>query len=179
MFATSTPEPPDLATRASPGGANRLERLGENVALIGVMAPLVLIGALKFTSVEIEALKPLISSTPWLAWLHSALGEAGASYLIGIVELAAAVLLLAAPWFARAGLAGAALAALTFFVTCTLFFAPLPVWDERIGGFPALGPLGQFLIKDLALLGIAIVIAGRCWSRLPRPVARSERGASL
>jgi uncharacterized membrane protein YkgB len=159
-------------TASTPAGSkNRFERVGDGLALAGVVAPLLMIGGLKFTPVEIEALKPLISGTPWLAWLYSLFGEAGASYALGIFEIVAALLLLAAPWSARVALVGGALATVTFFVTCTLFFAPVPVWDDRIGGFPALGPLGQFLIKDIALLGISLAITGRCLARIQRAVA--------
>jgi uncharacterized membrane protein YkgB len=145
-----------------------LERAGRIVALAGAVLPLLLIGGVKFTPVEIAALRPLIGGTPWLSWLYPLLGENGASYALGIVELAAGFLLLTAPWSARAGLIGGVLATVTFFVTSTLLFAPLPVWDDRIGGFPALGPLGQFLIKDIALLGISLVVAGECLAQIRR-----------
>ena len=152
--------------RPHTGAGPLLQGIGRVVALAGAVAPLLLIGALKFTEHEIDALNPLIEGAPWLAWLYLLLGEAGASYAIGVVELAAAVLLITSPWSARAGLVGATLASLTFLVTSSLLLAPLPVWDERLGGFPMLGPLGQFLIKDIALLGIALVVAGECLTRL-------------
>jgi len=41
----------------------------------------------------------------------------------------------------------------------------LPIWEPTLG-FPALGPLGQFLIKDVALLGIALVVFGESLGRL-------------
>jgi uncharacterized membrane protein YkgB len=142
----------------SAGTAAAIARAGRMVALAGVVLPLLLIGGMKFTQVEIEALKPLIGGTPWLAWMYPVLGEAGASYLLGVVEIVAALLLIACPWSARAGMAGGALAALIFLVTCSIMVA-LPVWEPTLG-FPALGPLGQFLIKDVALLGIALVVLG-------------------
>lgn len=155
--------------RAAPGDfSTALQRAGRMLALAGAVLPLLLIGGLKFTSVEAEALRPLISATPWLSWLYPLLGENGASYALGILELAAAFLLLTASWSALAGLIGGVIAAVTFFVTSTLIFAPLPVWDDRNGGFPALGPLGQFLIKDIALLGISLVVAGECLARVQR-----------
>lgn len=141
-----------------------LVRLGRAVALVGVAAPLLLIGGMKFTAVEIEALRPLIAGTPWLAWLYPVLGEAGASYLLGVVEIAAGALVLAAPFSPPAGVVGGALAALTFAVTCSLMLA-LPIWEPNLG-FPALGPIGQFLIKDIALLGIALVVLGESLGRL-------------
>lgn len=145
--------------------AIRLHSVGRTIAIVGAVLPLLLIGGLKFTAPEIEALKPLISGTPWLAWLYPLFGEAGASYFIGLVEIVAGLLMLASFWSPRLGIVGAALAALTFFTTSTLM-AVLPVWDERLGGFPALNPGGQFLIKDVALLGIALFVAADCWMRI-------------
>jgi uncharacterized membrane protein YkgB len=38
------------------------------------------------------------------------------------------------------------------------------VWEPSLGGFPALSALpGQFLIKDLALLGISLWSLGEAW----------------
>ncbi len=139
--------------------ASSIRRTGRVLALVGVVLPLLLIGGLKFTEIEVEALKPLIGGTPWLAWMYPVLGEAGASYLLGVVELATALLLIASPWSPRAGVAGGALGGLTFLVTTSLLFA-LPVWEASLGGFPALGAAGQFLIKDVALLGISLVVMG-------------------
>ncbi len=71
--------------------ASVLTTAGRTVALAGVVIPLFMIGILKFTAVEIEVLKPLINGTPWLAWLYPVFGEVDASYLLGIVEVIAAL----------------------------------------------------------------------------------------
>ena len=143
-------------TRLASASRRALEA-GRTVSLLGVVLPLLLIGLLKFTQYEIDALKPLISDTPWLAWLYPVFGEAGTSYLLGTVELFTAALLLASPFSPRAALAGGALAAGTFAVTVSTMFA-LPIWEASLGGFPYLGALGQFLIKDVALLGVSLYI---------------------
>ena len=147
----------------APGTA--LVRLGRAVALLGVVLPLLLIGLIKFKQFEIDALEPLIRSTPWLAWLYPALGKAGTSYLLGTVEIATALLLLASPWSARAGLAGGALGAITFLTTCSTLLV-LPIWQADAGGFPWLGSTGSFLIKDVALLGVSLVILGESLGRV-------------
>jgi reactive chlorine resistance protein C len=141
-----------------------LQRAGRLLALTGVVLPLLLIGGLKFTALEVQALKPIITGTPWLAWLYPVLGENGPSYLLGVVEIASALLLIASPWSPRAGVVGGALAVLTFFVTSSLLVA-LPVWEPTLGGFPALSGIGQFIIKDIALLGIALVTLGESLQR--------------
>jgi uncharacterized membrane protein YkgB len=144
--------------------APKCERAGRVIAMAGVILPLLLIGGMKFTTVEIEALKPLISLTPWLSWMYPVFGEAGTSYILGVIEITTAALLLVYPWSAIAGAIGGALAALTFLVTCSIMLA-FPIWEPALG-FPALGPAGQFLIKDIALLGVALVILGESLARL-------------
>ncbi len=144
--------------------ADKIVAVGRFVGLLGVVLVLLLIGGLKFTQVEIDGLKPIIEPTPWLAWMYPAFGEAGASYLLGAVELATALLLILSRWSARAGLVGGALATLTFFVTTSIMFAA-PIWETASGGFPWINGLGQFLIKDVALLGVALGILGESFAR--------------
>lgn len=138
---------------------------GRTIALAGVILPLFMIGILKFTQIEIDALKPIIGGTPWLAWLYPVFGEAGASYLLGIVEIITAGLFVTSPWSARSGAVAGALGSLTFAVTCSTMLA-LPIWEGPSGGFPWLNVVGSFLIKDVALLGISLVVLGESVSRL-------------
>ena len=154
-----------------------IQRIGRVVALIGVVLPLLWIGAMKFTQFEIDALQPIIGGTPWLAWLYPAFGKAGASYFLGIVEIAAALLIMLSPWSARAGLLGGALAVLTFLVTSSLVLV-LPVWEAQAGGFPALNIVGQFVLKDVALLGIALVIVAETLDRMAQSEGRISAGTS-
>lgn len=144
--------------------SNAAARSGRAIAFAGIVLPLLLIGGMKFTAVEIEALKPLIGGAPWLAWMYPAFGEAGASYLLGVVEIATALLLLAGLRWPVAGVAGGSLAALTFLVTSSIMLA-FPIWEPTLG-FPALGPAGQFLIKDVALLGVSLVFLGEQLARV-------------
>lgn len=133
--------------------------VARGISLAGVVLPLLLIGVLKFTQVEIDALKPLINGTPWLAWLYSVFGFSGTSYLLGVVELFTAILFITSFWSVRAGLAAGALGALTFATTASTLFA-LPIWEAASGGFPYLNFVGSFLIKDIALLGISLAVLG-------------------
>ncbi len=137
--------------------SNQALKIGRGVALLGVLLPLILIGALKFTEIEINALKPLISNTPWLSFLYTLFGAAGTSHLLGTVELATAALLVGSIWSPRAAIIGGALATGTFVVTVSTMFA-LPIWEAGSGGAPWLNALGMFLIKDVALLGISLAV---------------------
>lgn len=136
---------------------DRAGALGRPIALAGVVLPLALIGALKFTQFEIDALKPLISGTPWLAWLYPVFGPAMTSYLLGVAELITAALFIASLWSARAGIVAGVLGSIIFTVTVSTLLA-MPIWLDDIGGFPWLNPTGQFLVKDVALLGVSLLI---------------------
>lgn len=143
--------------KADASFAGTVLRIGRGIAFAGVFLPLLMIGVLKFTQIEVDALKPLISNTPWLAWLYVVLGETNTSYLLGTVEMITAGLLLASLWSPKAAIAGGLIASSTFFVTCSTMLA-VPIWEAASGGFPWLNFVGTFLIKDVAMLGIALVI---------------------
>jgi uncharacterized membrane protein YkgB len=144
--------------------SRRIVASGRGIALAGVIIPLVMIGILKFTQYEIEALKPLMGATPWLAWLYAVFGYAGTTYLLGVVELVTAALFLASPWSARAAMAAGVLGALTFTATTSTLLA-FAIWEPSLGGFPYLNFIGTFLIKDVALLGISLVVLGEGLAR--------------
>ena len=165
----------DVAPRASV--ASIVQRIGRAVALTGVVLPLLLIGGLKFTQFEVDALKPLISSAPWLAWMYAAFGEARTSYLLGTAEITTALLLIASRRFPRAGVIGGTLASLIFFVTTSLLFA-VPIWEPAAGGFPALSGAGQFLIKDVTLLGVSLVVVSESLTTTQRQGMRPTRARS-
>jgi uncharacterized membrane protein YkgB len=68
---------------------------------------------------------------------------------------------------------GSALAAGAFLTTLT-FLITTPVWESRLGGFPALSAMpGPFLLKDVVLLGAALYKAGEALeaARGGRPAA--------
>src|SRR5690606_21002126 len=143
--------------------AGRIVAIGRVIAMVGILAPLILIGGMKFTAVEIAAIEAITRTTPWLAWMPALLGGAGASSVLGVIQLATAALMLAGFWWNPAAILGAGLASLTFLATCSLMLAQ-PIWDPSLG-FPALGPVGQFLVKDISLLGIALVSLGEALAR--------------
>ena len=140
--------------------AQRVATIGHLTALYGVVAVLLLIGGLKFTAIEAEAVRPLISSTPLLEWMYSIMSAQQASNALGVIEICAGLLLAAAPWSPRAGVAGGVLGSLTFLITASLLLT-VPSWEAALGGFPALNPIGSFLIKDIVLLGAVIGITGK------------------
>ena len=157
-MSPSSTLPQSVSQRAlDPALVRKIGQAGRAIAFAGVLLPLVMIGALKFTQIEVEALKPLINNTPWLAWLYLVFGEVGTTRLLGTVELVTAALLIASFWRPWAGILGGLIAASTFLGTVSPMCA-FPIWEAGSGGFPWLNFVGTFLIKDVALLGISLVI---------------------
>ncbi|MEO1092304.1 MAG: DUF417 family protein [Pseudomonadota bacterium] len=137
-----------------------VSRLGHLVTLYGLVLVFGWIGAMKFTAYEAGAIEGLVASSPLSSWLYAIVGQRGAANLIGIVELTAASLLAVRPWSAAVGAFGAALVMGTTAVTLT-FLVTAPGWEPSLGGFPALSVVpGQFLLKDVVLLGAALWILG-------------------
>jgi len=47
------------------------------------------------------------------------------------------------------------------FATTLTFLITTPGWEPSLGGFPALSAMpGQFVLKDIVLLGVALATAG-------------------
>jgi uncharacterized membrane protein YkgB len=114
-------------------------------------------GYTKWFDYEAQALVPLISHSPLLAWMHAAFGVHGASWALGVAETAAALLLAAGAVSARAGAVGALLAVATFAVTTSLLLTTPGVFETSVGA-PALGGLGAFLLKDVVLLAASVAL---------------------
>lgn len=143
----------------------RLSAAGEYLALYATVLVLASIGGLKFTAYEAEAIRPLVETSPLLSWAYAVFSVQGFSNLLGVIELATALLLALAPVDPRLGVLGGAMAAATFAITST-FLITGPSWEAGLGGFPALSPTGGFIVKDLALLGIALAVLGHMLGRL-------------
>jgi len=119
------------------------------------------IGAMKFTAYEAGAIEGLVASSPIISWLYSVTSVEAAAKLIGSIEILTAIAVVAGFKFARIGLVGAIAAAFTFLLTLSFLFSA-PVWEQSLGGFPALSVApGQFILKDAVLLAGAIFLAGR------------------
>lgn len=103
-----------------------------------------------------EDAKPFVENSPFMSWMYSVWSVQGASNVIGVIEVAAAVLMAARPWSALASAIGSAMAVITFVLTLSFLFSTPPVLQRGLG-FPYLSPApGQFLLKDIVLLGGAV-----------------------
>jgi len=80
-----------------------------------------------------------------------------------------ALLIAARPFWPRASAVGSVLAVGMFLTTLSFLVTTPGVWEPSLGGFPALSAIpGQFLIKDLALLGISLWSLGDAWQASKR-----------
>jgi uncharacterized membrane protein YkgB len=143
-----------------------LEHLGSGVARCGLILCLLFIGLAKFTPKEAQGIQPLIAHSPVMAWMYSVWGPQGVSNVIGTIELLLAVLLGVGFWSARASLLAGAACAITFVLTVS-FMLSTPGAISFAHGLPALGGTGQFLIKDVVLLGASLSIVGQALAVLP------------
>ena len=142
----------------------KAQALGTHVLRYGLALVILWIGLMKFTEYEAVGIQPLVASSPLMGWMYSILSVREFSAGLGMVEVIIAALIVLRPWFPRASAAGSAAAVFMFLTTLSFLFSA-PGWEPSLGGFPALSAsVGQFLIKDLVLLGAAIWTFGEAYS---------------
>ena len=140
---------------------------GEKIATIGALLiqyGLVLvvgwIGAMKFTAYEAAGIQPLVANSPLLSWAYQLLSVQAFSNVLGVTEIAIAVMIALRPLSARVAAIGSGLAVMMFLTTLS-FLLSTPGWEPSLGGFPALSIVpGQFVLKDVVLLGVAVWLFG-------------------
>ena len=130
--------------------------LGHRVLRYGLALVIGWIGMMKFTGYEAQGIEPLVAHSPLLGWMYRIWTVRQFSDGLGVVEVGIAILIALRPWSRKASAIGSALALLMFLTTLSFLFST-PGWEPSLGGFPALSALpGQFLLKDVVLLGAAI-----------------------
>lgn len=126
------------------------------VARYGLAIVIGWIGIFKFCSYEALNIQPLVANSPFMGWLYGIFSVQTFSSILGVVEITTAVLLMVKPWYPRLSLLGSGLAILLFVSTLSFILTTPGVAEADAGGFPLLSMTGQFLIKDLVLLGVSI-----------------------
>jgi uncharacterized membrane protein YkgB len=164
QYANPTP-PIVIDDTIRPTLASALERAGIGVSRYGLVAILLLIGGLKFTHAEAQGIQPLVSHSPLMSWMYSVLSVQAVSNLIGVIEIGVAFLMALRRISPRASFVGSVGAMITFLITLS-FLITTPGAFEPGYWYPRLGGAGQFLIKDLALLGASIWTAAEALTRL-------------
>lgn len=139
----------------------RLDAIGLAVLRYGLFALMLLWGGLKFTTMEAEGIRPLIEHSPFMSWMYPAFGVRGASAIIGVIELTAAILVATRRFKPSLSAIGSLLACCVFLVTLS-FLVTTP------GVLAPDNPFGGFLMKDIILLGAALVTAAEALASASR-----------
>ena len=145
--------------------SDRLETVGHLVIRYGLVLVLAWIGAMKFTAYEANGIQPLVFNSPLMSWLYQLLSVRAFSNLLGLLEIGMALLIGLRPLSAKAAAIGSGIAVITFLTTLTFLFST-PGWEPTLGGFPALAVVpGQFVLKDVVLLGASLWSLGEALKR--------------
>jgi uncharacterized membrane protein YkgB len=159
--------------------AERLKMMGIYITRYGLVIVLLWIGGMKFTAYEAEGIEPLVANSPLMRWVYRLMSVGGFSAFLGVVEIAIGLLIAVRPVWALGSAVGSLLAS-GMFLTTLSFLLTTPGWEPSLGGFPAVSAMpGQFLLKDVVLLGASLFTAGESleaagsWGRvLPNDGAR-------
>ncbi len=137
-----------------------LEGVGEKIIRYGMVVILLWVGALKFTAYEAEGIQGLVANSPLMSWGYSLMSVRSFSALIGVVEIVLGLLIATRPIAPKLSAIGSIGVIIMSLITLTFVFTTPGVWQPGYG-FPFPSPMpGQFLAKDLLLLGAAVWTAG-------------------
>ena len=147
--------------------SSRLQFIGMHVTRYGLVLVLLWIGGMKFTAYEAEGIRPLVANSPLMGWVYNLMSVTTFSSLLGVVEIAIGVLIALRPVWPTGSALGSGLA-VGMFLTTLSFLVTTPGWEPSLGGFPAVSAMpGQFVLKDIVLLGAALWTAGEAWAARP------------
>jgi uncharacterized membrane protein YkgB len=113
------------------------------------------IGALKFANYEAHQIQPLVAHSPLMGWLYDIFPVTTFSALLGVFEVTAAVLLAIKPFAPKLSILGSLMSIMLFLGTTSFLFTTPGLGEPAGGGFPAITLLAEFLLKDVALLGLS------------------------
>lgn len=140
--------------------AMNLTRAGELLARYGLVAVFLWIGLLKFTEYEAANIEPFVANSPIWAWAYQSLGLRMLSNIIGLIEISIGLLIATRAFAPKLSAIGSMGSIVTYVITLSFMLTTPGVWEPGYG-FPAPSALpGQFLAKDLVLLGVSIWTAG-------------------
>jgi uncharacterized membrane protein YkgB len=156
---TSTMNRPEMTARMTgeiTKSRDMVQAVGAYLLRYGLVFVIAWIGFMKFTAYEAAGIQPLVANSPLMSWVYAIFSERAFSALLGVVEIAIAAMMALRPVSAKVSAIGSALAIGMFLTTLTFIFST-PGWEVSLGGFPALSVVpGQFILKDIVLLGAAV-----------------------
>ncbi len=137
-----------------------LETIGAAVIRYGLVAVLLWVGSLKFTAYEAEGIQGLVANSPLFSWAYGVFSVRTFAAILGVTEILLGILILLRPVAPKLSAWGSIGAIIMFLLTLSFLLSTPGVWQPNYG-FPFLSPFpGQFMAKDLLLLGAAIWTAG-------------------
>lgn len=142
-------------TRELPG-ASTIDGIGALLGRYGLVVVIGWIGLLKFAHFEAEQIQPLVAHSPFMGWLYGIFPVYVFSVLLGVFEVTAAVLIALRPLAPKVSMVGSLMAIILFLATISFLFSTPGVTEPAGGGFPALSLTGEFLLKDIPLLGLSL-----------------------
>jgi uncharacterized membrane protein YkgB len=136
--------------------SSRTTDIAALVARYGLVIVLVWFGAMKFTYYESHGISHWVTNSSFLSWVYNIMPINDFGRLNGSIELITAVLLAVKPWFPTAAVVGGIFACCFFVGTLSFMITTPGVGEASAGGFPVLSADGEFLVKDIANLGLAL-----------------------
>jgi len=137
-----------------------LKETGSKIIRYGLAIVLIWIGMLKFTPYEAAGIMGLVKNSPFLSWTYPLMGVRGFSDVLGVVEIGLGILICIKSFAPKISLWGSVGAIIMFIVTLT-FLLSTPGIIQMGYSFPFISPMpGQFLLKDIVLLGASAWTAG-------------------
>lgn len=166
--------------------AASLDRAGMILLRIGLVVVLMWIGALKFVSYEADSIVPLVANSPVMSFLyhhpaseyrhymnkegelnpeHRQWHESNGTYTfsrgLGIVIMFIGVLIALRPFAPQLSAVGSALLFCMALTTLSFLITTPEAWVPALGdsahGFPYLSGVGRLIVKDMIMLGAAVV----------------------
>src|SRR5216683_6027834 len=114
-------------------------------------------GSYKMTAPGAEGIIPLVSNSPLIRWHFKVFGPYIGSDIIGITEIAAAILYIAGYFRPKAGVIGGLITTVMFFITSTMVITT-PGATISVHGIRYMSFLGLFLFKDVTSLGVSLYL---------------------
>lgn len=149
-----------MQTTSTSTNENTLQDIGEILLRYGLVAIFLWIGLLKFTEYEAKNIEPFVANSPLFAWAYQSMGLRTLSNVIGVIEISIGLLIATRAIWPKLSAWGSIGSIALFFVTLSFMLTTPGVWEPGYGfPFPSALP-GQFLAKDLVLLGASFWTAG-------------------
>jgi uncharacterized membrane protein YkgB len=138
--------------------ALQITRLGHLVSRYGLVIVLAWIGFGKYVKMESRV---LIEHSPLMSWIYDVFTVTTVARGLGTMEIVAALLIAVRAAWPRVSAVGSGLAVVLFLGTISFLFTTPGVVGTQAAGLPVLSALpGQFLLKDLVLIGVALWTLG-------------------